>query len=125
MRFVSLTLAAAMLAAPAVAEDVEYTVDGETFTGYFAAAEAPKGLVLIVHDWDGMTDYERQRADMLLALLAELLLDGAGGRGELQQEADGSGGGLDGQALHEATTSSCRCQSRRALLLAVPLRHRQ
>jgi len=65
MRFVSLTLAAAMLAAPAVAEDVEYTVDGETFTGYFAAADAPKGLVLIVHDWDGMTDYERQRADML------------------------------------------------------------
>ncbi|RVT82002.1 dienelactone hydrolase family protein [Rhodobacteraceae bacterium CCMM004] len=60
------TLAALMLsAAPALAADVEYQVEGETFRGYFAAAEEPKGLVLIVHDWDGMTDYERQRADML------------------------------------------------------------
>lgn len=64
MRF-TLPIALAALAAPALAEDVSYTVDGEAFTGYYAAAEKPKGLVLIVHDWDGMTDYERQRADML------------------------------------------------------------
>lgn len=57
-----LSLAAATTAA---AEDVSYTVEGEDFTGYWAQAENPKGLVLIVHDWDGMTDYERQRADML------------------------------------------------------------
>ena len=59
---------AAMLAASATgawAEDVAYEVDGESFTGYMAAAEDPQGLVLIIHDWDGMTDYERQRADML------------------------------------------------------------
>lgn len=55
----------ALAAAPALAGDVAYSVDGEAFTGYYAAAENPKGLVLIVHDWDGMTDYERQRADML------------------------------------------------------------
>ncbi|MDN3721082.1 dienelactone hydrolase family protein [Roseibium salinum] len=42
-----------------------YEVDGEAFTGYWAEAESPKGLVLIVQDWDGMNDYERQRADML------------------------------------------------------------
>ena len=40
-------------------------MNGEAFTGYYAEAASPKGLVLIVHDWDGMTDYERQRADML------------------------------------------------------------
>lgn len=63
---VTLPIAMATLAAaPALAQDVNYTVDGEAFTGYFAAADNPKGLVLIVHDWDGMTDYERQRADML------------------------------------------------------------
>lgn len=65
MRFVSTFLAATVLAAPALAEDVAYEVDGESFTGYWAEAENPKGLVLLVHDWDGMTDYERQRADML------------------------------------------------------------
>lgn len=54
-----------LFAASALAEDVPYTVDGETFTGYWAEADSPKGLVLIVHDWDGMNDYERQRADML------------------------------------------------------------
>ena len=60
------TLAATLaLAAPALADDVAYSVNGEAFTGYWAQAENPKGLVLIVHDWDGMTDYERQRADML------------------------------------------------------------
>lgn len=53
------------MAAPVAAEEVTYELDGETLTGYYAAAESPKGLVLIVHDWDGMTDYERQRADML------------------------------------------------------------
>ncbi|MDA7429292.1 dienelactone hydrolase family protein [Primorskyibacter aestuariivivens] len=65
MRFALPIAFATLAAAPALAEDVNYTVDGEAFTGYFAAAENPKGLVLIVHDWDGMTDYERQRADML------------------------------------------------------------
>ncbi|GAA0784222.1 dienelactone hydrolase family protein [Roseibium denhamense] len=65
MRLTSLLLASVFLSAPALAEDVAYEVDGEAFTGYFAEAETPKGLVLIVHDWDGMTDYERKRADML------------------------------------------------------------
>ena len=65
MRFTSLLLASAMAATPVLAEDVSYSVDGEAFTGYWAKAEDPKGLVLIIHDWDGMTDYERQRADML------------------------------------------------------------
>ncbi|MEI4261226.1 dienelactone hydrolase family protein [Roseovarius sp. D0-M9] len=55
----------ALFGAPAFADDISYTVDGKALTGYWAAAEDPKGLVLIVHDWDGLTDYERKRADML------------------------------------------------------------
>lgn len=66
MRLTAIAFATTALAAlPAFADDVAYTVDGEAFTGYYAAAENAKGTVLIVHDWDGMTDYERQRADML------------------------------------------------------------
>lgn len=65
MRLSSMLAISLCVATPAFAEDVQYTVDGEAFTGYWAEAENPKGLVLIVHDWDGMTDYERQRADML------------------------------------------------------------
>lgn len=65
MRLIPFLSAAALAATPALAEDVSYTHEGESFTGYWAQAETPKGLVVIVHDWDGMTDYERQRADML------------------------------------------------------------
>ncbi|MEI4234399.1 dienelactone hydrolase family protein [Roseovarius sp. D22-M7] len=65
MRLTSILFAPLLLAVPAMAEDVPYEVDGDAFTGYRASAEEPKGLVLIVHDWDGLTEYERQRADML------------------------------------------------------------
>jgi dienelactone hydrolase len=56
------------LAGAASAEDVAYDVNGESFAGYFADAENARGLVVIVHDWDGLTDYERRRADMLAEL---------------------------------------------------------
>ncbi len=65
MRLKPILLASTLFAAPALAEDVNYTVEGESFTGYWAEAENPAGLVLIIQDWDGMTDYERRRADML------------------------------------------------------------
>lgn len=65
LRPILLSLAASAAATAALAEEVTYDVGGETFKGYFAKADDPQGLVLIVHDWDGMTDYEMQRADML------------------------------------------------------------
>ena len=67
MRLTSFLFAPLVLAAPVLAEDVPYEINGEAFTGYRAQAEDPDpaGLVLILHDWDGMTDYERRRADML------------------------------------------------------------
>ena len=65
MKFSSLCAAAALAAGPALADEVTYDVGGVSHTGYFAAAENPMGLVLIVHDWDGLTEYETRRADML------------------------------------------------------------
>ncbi|MCB1884028.1 MAG: dienelactone hydrolase family protein [Geminicoccaceae bacterium] len=48
-------------------EAVAYKVAGRDYEGYFAAntrvENAP--LVLLVHDWDGLDDYERRRAEML------------------------------------------------------------
>lgn len=47
-------------------ETVTYVVDSETFEGYRSAAKGDsKGLVLIIHDWDGLTEYEIKRAGML------------------------------------------------------------
>jgi dienelactone hydrolase len=47
-------------------EEVVYDVDGQPYAGYYAApAGDPQGLVLIIHDWDGLDAYEQQRADML------------------------------------------------------------
>ena len=62
-----LGLVAALLPGAALAgESVTYSVDGSEFEGYSAPAKGDsKGLVLIVHDWDGLTDYEEKRAEML------------------------------------------------------------
>jgi len=69
-----LTTAIALSATTANAEItgnlVEYTVGDTVFEGYIARntnIETSKGTVLIIHDWDGMTDYEERRADMLAA----------------------------------------------------------
>jgi dienelactone hydrolase len=68
----SIALALAVLVSPFAAqagETVTYTIDGEAFEGYRAnAAGDAKGLVLVVHDWDGLTGYEEKRADMLAAM---------------------------------------------------------
>jgi len=68
MRLATVIFASTIIASPALAEEVSYAIEGEAFTGYWAEAENPRGLVLIIHDWDGLTDYERQRADMLAEL---------------------------------------------------------
>jgi len=65
MNTMHFAFATALLVTPALADDVSYSINGDALTGYWAAAEDPQGLVLIVHDWDGLTEYERQRADML------------------------------------------------------------
>lgn len=44
---------------------VEYQVDGESFEGYYISPAKDAPLVLLIHDWDGLTDYEVKRAGML------------------------------------------------------------
>jgi dienelactone hydrolase len=47
---------------------VSYQVNGESFTGYYLSPADRAPLVLLVHDWDGVTDYEVKRAQMLAQL---------------------------------------------------------
>jgi dienelactone hydrolase len=67
MKSIVLALAIALSSTAAQAgESVTYEVDGEPFEGYRSQAKSQsKGLVLIIHDWDGVTDYEKKRAEML------------------------------------------------------------
>ncbi len=47
---------------------VDYQVNGQTYEGYYISPAAGAPLVLLVHDWDGLTDYEIKRAGMLADL---------------------------------------------------------
>ncbi len=51
--------------AGAAGKEVSYDVNGEPFEGYFINPSAKAPLVLLIHDWDGLTDYEVKRANML------------------------------------------------------------
>ena len=44
---------------------IDYQVNGENYEGYFVSAGDNAPLVLLMHDWDGLTDYEVKRAQML------------------------------------------------------------
>lgn len=52
----------------AAEEAVSYEVNGEPYEGYFVSPSPNAALILLVHDWDGLTDYEVKRADMLADL---------------------------------------------------------
>jgi dienelactone hydrolase len=88
IRWIATGALAGLVAGAAAAQDVDYQVGDESFAGYFAAADDARGLVVIVHDWDGLDDYERQRADMLAELGYDAFavdLFGAGNRPETNE----------------------------------------
>jgi len=63
MKALLLTL---LISISSAAQQVTYQVDGQHYQGYFAQAQGePKGSVLLIHDWDGLTEYEVKRANML------------------------------------------------------------
>lgn len=66
--FIAALVTAAFASGAQAGESVPYEADGEQYEGYFTEASDPEGLVLIIHDWDGLTEYERKRADMLAEL---------------------------------------------------------
>ena len=44
---------------------VTYQVNGQSYEGYYITPYSKAPFVLLIHDWDGLTDYEIKRANML------------------------------------------------------------
>lgn len=69
MRYLfSLLLITLFSATTFAGENLTYTVDGEAYEGYFIDTKPGAPLVLLIHDWDGLTDYEVKRAQMIADL---------------------------------------------------------
>jgi dienelactone hydrolase len=78
IRILTITLALAVTVAAALtittgrvalAGNLDYKVGGKTFSAHLEKTEAAsKGIVFIIHDWDGLTEYEVSRAKMLAGL---------------------------------------------------------
>jgi len=52
----------------AAGETVVYQVNGADYQGYYISPAAGAPLVILLHDWDGLTDYEVKRSEMLAEL---------------------------------------------------------
>jgi dienelactone hydrolase len=46
-------------------QKVDYEVNGITYEGYFEEAKEASPLIILIHDWDGLTEYEIERSKML------------------------------------------------------------
>ena len=57
----------AVSSASAGGKSVAYDVAGQPYEGYFVSPSANAPFILLIHDWDGLTDYEVKRAEMLAA----------------------------------------------------------
>lgn len=82
-----------MANAAITSERVEYSHDGTTLEGYYVyddARQEPRPAVLVVHQWMGLTAYEKRRATMLAELgyvVFAVDIYGKGIRPETTQEA--------------------------------------
>lgn len=47
---------------------IKYQVNGKSYEGYYVSPSKNSPLVFLIHDWDGLTDYEKKRAHMLADL---------------------------------------------------------
>ena len=63
-----LVLSVSTVALGATGAAVTYQVNGESYEGYYISPSNQAPLVLLIHDWDGLTDYEIKRANMLAEL---------------------------------------------------------
>lgn len=101
MKKVAILLALPLMLATAglAGETIHYEVAGEAFEGYMETAGEDAPLVLLVHDWDGLTGYEVKRANMLSELGYSVFcadLFGAGVRPTTLADKQKCTGELDG-----------------------------
>jgi dienelactone hydrolase len=65
---ISLILAVSTATFGATGTSVTYQVNGQDYEGYYISPNDRAPFVLLIHDWDGLTDYEVKRANMLADL---------------------------------------------------------
>ena len=58
-------LMSSVVAHAASGEYLTYQVNQQSYEGYYVSPGENAPLVLLIHDWDGLTDYEVKRANML------------------------------------------------------------
>jgi dienelactone hydrolase len=66
--YVFLLLTVSTVAFGASGAALTYQVNGQSYEGYYISPSDQAPFVLLIHDWDGLTDYEVKRADMLVDL---------------------------------------------------------
>lgn len=67
MKYVFTLFFVLIFSSPAMAAggSVLYHVNGQPYEGYFISPSPNAALIVLIHDWDGLTDYEVKRANML------------------------------------------------------------
>jgi len=66
--YVFLFLSVSTFAFGVTGASVTYQVNGQSYEGYYINPSDQAPFVLLIHDWDGLTDYEVKRANMLADL---------------------------------------------------------
>ena len=64
----SILLVASTAALSATGTAVTYQVNAQSYEGYYISPSDRAPFLLLIHDWDGLTDYEVKRANMLAEL---------------------------------------------------------
>ena len=65
---ICLLLVVSNVAFAATGASVTYQVNGQSYEGYYISPSDQAPFLLLIHDWDGLTDYEVKRANMLADL---------------------------------------------------------
>ncbi|UCE78246.1 MAG: dienelactone hydrolase family protein [Nitrospiraceae bacterium] len=68
MLSIVILLAVSTVVSGATGSLVTYEVHGTSYEGYYISPAQHAPFVLLIHDWDGLTDYEIKRATMLADL---------------------------------------------------------
>ena len=65
MKFIILLV---LITSSAFAKDFDYKVDGKDYEGFLLKKSSSAPTIFIIHDWDGIGDYEKLRAKMFFDL---------------------------------------------------------
>ena len=100
----------------------EYSTGGETYQGYLARNvddKTPRPAVLVVHEWWGLNDYAKARADQLAALGFVALAVDMYGQGQVATHPD-EAGTFSGRVMQDWPAARARLEAAMAKLSEHP-----